>query len=71
MKKRKKKTLAAYEKQYKGRCPKCRKYGHKSTDPGCPEIKKKIKIKKQRKNYIEESNSIRKLQLQKYKAQNQ
>ena len=42
-KKGKEKVLVAYKKQYKGRCIKCGKYGHKSTDPKCPEKTKEEK----------------------------
>ena len=30
-------ALATFQKQYKGRCSKCGKYGHKPSDSGCVE----------------------------------
>ena len=39
----KKKALGAYNKQYKQRCHKCSKYGHKPGDQNCPENKKEKK----------------------------
>jgi len=35
------KAFAFFRKQFKGTCHACRQYGHKSTDPKCPELRKK------------------------------
>ena len=40
----------AYGKSFKGRCTKCGKYGHESTNAKCPENNEKKKKKKKKKN---------------------
>ena len=54
MKIRKKKVLAAYCKQYKGKCHNCGKFGHKSADPKYPEHKNENKHGKKSKNCFDE-----------------
>ena len=45
-KKTKQKALVSYEKPFDGSCTECAKYGHKLTDPKCPENNKKEEEKK-------------------------
>ena len=45
----------------RGRCSECNKYGHKSTDPKYPEIKKENEMKKMANVTVVESCSQNKL----------